>query len=134
MRPKSEFGAGSAALVKKIVIVGGGTSGWMCAAAIARMAPPDLSVTLVESEDIGVIDVGEATIPTLIEFNDFLGLAENDILRQCQGTFKLGIDFVDWLRTGESYFHPFGFYGRDTPEFAFHFAYPPYGSSFPSPE
>jgi tryptophan halogenase len=123
MRPESESSAstfGSGALVENVVIVGGGTSGWMCAAAIARMAPPHLSVTLVESEDIGVIGVGEATIPPLIEFNQFLGLNENDILRECQGTFKLGIEFVDWLRVGESYFHPFGFYGRDTPEFAFH--------------
>ncbi|WP_308365709.1 MULTISPECIES: tryptophan 7-halogenase [unclassified Microbulbifer] len=120
MRPGSESGASSAAPVENVVIVGGGTSGWMCAAAIARMAPPHLAVTLVESEDIGVIGVGEATIPTLIEFNDFLGLNENDILRQCRGTFKLGIEFVDWLKAGESYFHPFGFYGRDTPEFPFH--------------
>lgn len=109
-----------AASVENVVIVGGGTSGWMTAAALARIAPPSLSITLVESDDIGVIGVGEATIPTLIEFNDFLGLNENDILRQCQGTFKLGIQFVDWLRKGDSYFHPFGSYGRDTPEFAFH--------------
>lgn len=106
--------------VTKIVIVGGGTSGWMCAAAIARIAPPQTSITLVESEEIGVIGVGEATIPTLMEFNDFLGLKENDVLRECQGTFKLGIEFVDWYKVGERYFHPFGFFGRDTPEFAFH--------------
>jgi len=107
-------------MVKNVVIVGGGTSGWMCAAAIARTAPPNTTITLVESDDIGVIGVGEATIPTLMEFNDFLGLTENDIIRECQGTFKLGIEFIDWYTKGESYFHPFGFYGRDTPEFAFH--------------
>ncbi len=118
MRP--EPASGCAASVGNVVIVGGGTSGWMCAAAIARMAPPQLSVTLVESEEIGVIGVGEATIPPLLEFNQFLGLNENDILRECQGTYKLGIEFVDWVRMGESYFHPFGFYGRDTPEFPFH--------------
>ena len=118
MTPSSQ-GLGEAS-VKNVVIVGGGTSGWMCAAAIARIAAPSLSVTLVESDEIGVIGVGEATIPTLTEFNEFLGLSENDVLRQCQGTFKLGIDFADWWRKGESYFHPFGFYGRDTPEFAFH--------------
>ena len=106
--------------VKRVVIVGGGTSGWMCAAAIARMAPAGLSVTLVESEEIGVIGVGEASIPTLIKFNDFLGLNENDVLRYCRGTFKLGIEFVDWLGAGERYFHPFGLFGRDTSEFAFH--------------
>jgi len=107
-------------MVKNVVIVGGGTSGWMSAAAIARIAPPNTTITLVESEDIGTIGVGEATIPTLKEFNDFLGLEENDILRECQGTFKLGIEFIDWYKKSESYFHPFGFYGRDTPEFAFH--------------
>lgn len=106
--------------VNKIVIVGGGTSGWMCAAAIARIAPPGATITLVESDTIGVIGVGEATIPPLMEFNHFLGLSENDMLRECQGTFKLGIEFVDWGSIGERYFHPFGFYGRDTPEFAFH--------------
>ncbi|WP_205967314.1 tryptophan halogenase family protein [Aquisalinus luteolus] len=107
-------------IISNVVIVGGGTSGWMCAAAIARAAPPGVSVTLVESDDIGIIGVGEATIPTLTEFNEFLGISENEMLRQSQGTFKLGIEFVDWLRKGDSYFHPFGFYGRDTPEFAFH--------------
>ncbi|WP_288131384.1 tryptophan halogenase family protein [Microbulbifer sp.] len=112
--------ASDRALVRNVVIVGGGTSGWMCAAAIARMAPPGLTVTLVESEEIGTIGVGEATIPTLIEFNRFLGLNENDVLRYCGGTFKLGIEFVDWLGAGERYFHPFGLFGRDTPEFAFH--------------
>ncbi|MCF2949612.1 tryptophan 7-halogenase [Paraglaciecola aquimarina] len=106
--------------VKNVVIVGGGTSGWMCAAAIARTAPPHTNITLIESEDIGVIGVGEATIPTLLEFNDFLGLQENDVLRECQGTFKLGIDFIDWYKKGQSYFHPFALYGRDTPEFSFH--------------
>lgn len=102
------------------MIVGGGTSGWMCAAAIARTAPPHTNITLVESEEIGVIGVGEATIPTLLEFNDFLGLKENDVLRECQGTFKLGIDFIDWYKKGKNYFHPFALYGRDTPEFSFH--------------
>ncbi len=106
--------------MKNVVIVGGGTTGWMCAAAIARIAPPQTAVTLVESEEIGVIGVGEATIPLLYEFNEFLGLKEKDVLRECHGTFKLGIEFVDWYKKGESYFHPFGFFGRDTPEFAFH--------------
>ena len=106
--------------VQRVLIVGGGTSGWMCAAAIARMAPANLTITLVESEELGTIGVGEATIPTLIEFNQFLGLNEHDVLRECQGTYKLGIEFIDWLKPGARYFHPFGYYGRDTPEFAFH--------------
>ncbi|MDO3385662.1 tryptophan 7-halogenase [Gilvimarinus sp. SDUM040013] len=113
-------GFGSDNPVNSVVIVGGGTSGWMTAAGIARIAPPQTSITLVESEDIGVIGVGEATIPTLFEFNDFLGIKESDMLSECQGTFKLGIDFVDWLKKGQAYFHPFGFFGRDTPEFSFH--------------
>lgn len=119
MQPGSGASDGASAL-KQVVIVGGGTSGWMSAAAIARLAPPDVSVTLVESDAIGRIGVGEATIPTLTEFNEFLGIPENEVLRAAHGTIKLGIEFVDWLRIGESYFHPFGFYGRDTPEFAFH--------------
>lgn len=117
---QNDFSSSDSTAVKNVVIVGGGTSGWMCAAAIARIAPPDTSITLVESEDIGTIGVGEATIPTLFEFNEFLGIKENDLLRHCQGTFKLGIEFVDWFKSGERYFHPFGSYGRDTPEVAFH--------------
>lgn len=106
--------------VSRVVIVGGGTSGWMCAAAIARIAQPQTFIRLVESDDIGVIGVGEATIPTLMEFNEFLGLEESEVLRQSHGTFKLGIEFVDWHQLGQRYFHSFGFFGRDTPEFAFH--------------
>jgi len=116
--PRASNSDGALSL-RNVVIVGGGTSGWMCAAALARIAPPHLSITLVESEKIGVVAVGEATIPTSIEFNEFLGLNEDDFLRQCQGTSKLGIESVDWLKPGTCYFHPFGSHGRDTPELAF---------------
>ncbi|MGR4862197.1 tryptophan halogenase family protein [Caulobacter sp. LARHSG274] len=112
--------SGPGAAVRRVVIVGGGTSGWMCAAGLARLVPPDVQVTLVESEEIGVIGVGEATIPTLLEFNNFLGLDEDEFVRQTRATFKLGIEFVDWDRRGERYFHPFGFHGRPTAEFKFH--------------
>ena len=106
--------------IENVVIVGGGTAGWMCAAALSRVAPPTLKVTLIESDEIGTIGVGEATIPTLGAFNEFLGIEEDDLIREASATFKLGIEFVDWLRPGHAYFHPFGTIGLDTVEFKFH--------------
>jgi tryptophan halogenase len=107
--------------IERIVIVGGGSSGWMSAAALARMVPADLiSITVVESEEIGIVGVGEATIPTIAKFNEFLGVDEDDFIRATSGTFKLGIEFEGWTRPGERYFHPFGTAGRDTEEFRFH--------------
>ncbi len=106
--------------MKDIVIVGGGTAGWMSAALLSKHMPPGLKITLVESDDIGTIGVGEATIPHLVNFNYLLGIDEQTFMRETNATFKLGIDFVDWAKLGESYIHPFGTYGIEMNGLQFH--------------
>ena len=97
--------------IKSVLIVGGGTAGWMAAAAIKQAVGPHAQVKLVESADIGIVGVGEATVPTIRDFNALIRLDEAEFMRETKATLKLGIQFNGWGRKDSAYFHPFGVYG-----------------------
>src|SRR5947207_3048800 len=99
--------------VEDIVIVGGGTAGWMTAAFFSKLLKSAVRIRLIESDEIATIGVGEATIPAIKHYNAALELDENEFLARTQGTFKLGIEFVDWAKLGDFYIHGFGRIGQD---------------------
>jgi tryptophan halogenase len=106
--------------VRNIVIVGGGTAGWMTAAALSKLLGANYRIRLVESDEIGIIGVGEATIPHIKAFNALIGIDEDEFLRRTQGTFKLGIEFVNWGAIGDRYIHGFGKVGQELDGISFH--------------
>lgn len=106
--------------IRSILIVGGGSAGWMTAAALANSLGSACDITLVESEAIGTVGVGEATIPPIRYFNQRLGIDEATFVAETSGSYKLGIQFVDWARIGQSYFHPFGQHGAEFDQVPFY--------------
>src|SRR5688572_25235640 len=104
----------------KVVVLGGGTAGWMSAASLAKLLPGLVEVELVESEDIGIVGVGEATLPHIRGFVERLGIDEAAFMKATHATYKLGIDFRDFGRIGESYVHPFGTFGEEVAGVPFH--------------
>jgi tryptophan halogenase len=100
--------------VKKVVIAGGGTAGWVAAMALSKQFGPLLDITLVESEEIGTVGVGESTVPPIVSFHNLLGIDEREFMRECAATFKVAIWFEHWGKLGNWYLHPFGRYGQST--------------------
>ena len=107
--------------IREIAIVGGGTAGWMAAAGLSiLLRDPGIRIRLIESDEIGTVGVGEATIPHIRYFNQLVGLDEKEYLRRTNATFKLGIEFVNWGQVGDRYFHPFSPYGVSMDGIHFH--------------
>lgn len=107
--------------IRKVVILGGGSAGWMTAAALSKFFQSShCQVTLVESESVGTVSVGEATIPQITLFNSLLGIDEDEFVKFTKGTFKFGIEFANWKEKGHTYMHPFGTYGQNMAGLQFH--------------
>ena len=106
--------------IERVVIVGGGTAGWIAAAVLGKMLGKAVAIELIESDAIGTVGVGEATIPQIRRLNGALGIDEADFVARTRGTFKLGIEFNNWGRLGESYLHTFGDLGMTLNATAFH--------------
>lgn len=111
----------SVSCLRTIVIVGGGTAGWMTAAALSKfLSPRQYTIKLIESEAIGTVGVGEATVPHIRYFNQVLGIDENEFMKKTNATYKLGIEFSNWGKIGDAYIHPFGVYGKTLNDVSFH--------------
>ncbi len=106
--------------LKKVLIVGGGTAGWMSASVLIHSLGRQYEIQLIESDEISTVGVGEATIPSIIRFNELIGIDENEFMRRTQATFKLGIQFRNWGAPGDAYIHGFGSMGRKTGLVDFH--------------
>src|SRR4051812_5558184 len=100
--------------INRVAIAGGGTAGWMAAATLSKILGTQLDITLIESDEIGTIGVGEATIPTMLSFHSVLDIDEQEFMKAVNGSVKLGISFENWLERGDKYIHSFGKTGTES--------------------